>query len=799
MIKHSVINRIIYSIFAVLYSWALTACIVVTMNFEVQKSFIFLCCLLLVVFLNMLYINKKTLIGGGVFAVMGIAYTLYYLRATDKLDMLRNDVLATMQWFYGYIMGYVQLDSQYSVYITIVMTLMICAYVFWAMVRNLYFYILLSCGLIYMIFTLVLGFEIYVWGFMVYGLCILCLMVRERAYKLKKYLSNADEYTEPLIMAGAMPFIAIVLLSAYWIAGTSEQYQMQWMHTKVADLNNWYAVQDWHWSNGYGYGYGTGNNFSLVSTGFQPNRDSIGGDVAIDERLVMNVKADRRLYLKGSIRDYYTGNNWISTRVKEFAIKDPRIDGYVTDSYYSSKPMFFALLKYLQVDPRKFKQLYDEVFITGEVEIAHVNLRTNTLFYPDNLVELLDISDYSELLMNSNGEFYFPGRRRNDHVYKSDYRIIDRSNPVTEEILKQSTRMENAGIATENKNIIEKYDEVYEKYTVTDNVSLLVRNLAREITEDSDNRYDKTVAIEQYLSQQYTYTLTPGYTPADRDFVEHFLFESQKGYCTYYASAMTVMVRSLGIPARYVEGFVMPIRSGEDGIYRVTTKLSHAWVEVFFDGFGWVRFEPTSPYQQIFHATPEELQRNAGEHYYQEYDMYDEYMRHLMGEMDLYGLDDFEFDPSKVEQEEQLPQQTFMWNYILLALLSTLIAVVSIVFIRRVLFVYWIKKYRDKEATQSVLRYYGDIVKLMSFYNCPVKTGDTPLEHAALVDKWFVSRGDDFTAITQLYIKAQYGKKILTEEEKNKVIHFYDNVINDLKHYLNKGYFYYYKYITLQI
>ncbi len=797
--KQIIMNRVIYSIFALLYSWALTACIVVTMNFKVQKNFIFLCCLLFIVVLNMLCINKKTLIGGGVFAVMGIAYTLYYLKATDKLDVLRNDVIATMQWFYDYIMGYAQLYTQHSVYITMVVALIICIYVFWAMVQNLYFYALLTGGLIYVVLTLVLGFDIYVWGFIVYGFCMLCLMVRERTYRLKQYFSNASGYTESLIMIGAMPIIAIVLLGAYWMAGTSEQYQMDWMHTKVAALNHWAESQDWEWIQGYGYGYGTGRHFSLVSTGFQPERDSIGGDVEIDERLVMKVKANHRLYLKGSIRDYYTGHNWISTRVKEFTIQDPRIDGYVTDSYYSSKPMFFALLRHLQVEPRTFNQLYDEVFITGEVEIEHVNFRTNTLFYPDNLVAVLDAAGKDELLMNSNSEFYFPGRIRNDYVYKTKYRIIDRSNPMTQELLQRSVPIENAGIPIDNKNIIEKYEEIYEKYTVTDNISLLVRNLAKEVAGNADNRYDKVEAIEQYLSGQYTYTLTPGATPEGRDFVEYFLFESPKGYCTYYASAMTVMVRSLGIPARYVEGFVMPVRSGKDDIYRVTTNISHAWVEVFFDGFGWVRFEPTSPYQQILHATPDELQRNVGEHTYQEYDMYEEYMRHLMGDTDVQAFDDFELDKPEAEQEKPLPQEKFTWAYVLFAILVFLIVVVSALFIRRVLFVYERKKHGGKEATQSAMHYYQSIVTLMRFYNCPVKPGETPLEYATRVDKWFISHGDNFTAITQLYIKAQYGKKKLTEDEKNKVIEFYNSVISDLKQYLNKGYFYYAKYITLQI
>lgn len=63
--------------------------------------------------------------------------------------------------------------------------------------------------------------------------------------------------------------------------------------------------------------------------------------------------------------------------------------------------------------------------------------------------------------------------------------------------------------------------------------------------------------ITNYLAGNYTYTLSPGSTPSDEDFVEYFLFKNKKGYCSHFASATAVILRSLGIPARYVEGYVV--------------------------------------------------------------------------------------------------------------------------------------------------------------------------------------------------------------------------------------------------
>ncbi|WP_083760778.1 transglutaminase-like domain-containing protein [Alkaliphilus metalliredigens] len=70
--------------------------------------------------------------------------------------------------------------------------------------------------------------------------------------------------------------------------------------------------------------------------------------------------------------------------------------------------------------------------------------------------------------------------------------------------------------------------------------------------------YEKAQAIENYLQSNYPYSLSATIVPQYEDFVDHFLFETQTGYCTYYATAMTVMLRTQGIPARYIEGYRMP-------------------------------------------------------------------------------------------------------------------------------------------------------------------------------------------------------------------------------------------------
>jgi transglutaminase-like putative cysteine protease len=119
-----------------------------------------------------------------------------------------------------------------------------------------------------------------------------------------------------------------------------------------------------------------------------------------------------------------------------------------------------------------------------------------------------------------------------------------------------------------------------------------VRLLAREITEGQTSAYDKAVAIERYLRNFPYNDQIAGPGPA-QDGVDYFLFDAKEGYCDYYASAMVVMLRSVGVPARYVRGYSQG-EKGEDGLYHVREWDGHAWPEVFFPGYGWIEFEPTA-------------------------------------------------------------------------------------------------------------------------------------------------------------------------------------------------------------
>ena len=119
-----------------------------------------------------------------------------------------------------------------------------------------------------------------------------------------------------------------------------------------------------------------------------------------------------------------------------------------------------------------------------------------------------------------------------------------------------------------------------------------VRQLAGQVTASDKTEYEKAAALENYLRTTYQYTLDlPRSVPADP--IANFLFERKQGHCEYFASAMAVMLRSLGIPSRVVNGFHSEEFNDLTGNYVVRAKDAHSWVEVYFPGYGWQTFDPT--------------------------------------------------------------------------------------------------------------------------------------------------------------------------------------------------------------
>ena len=132
-----------------------------------------------------------------------------------------------------------------------------------------------------------------------------------------------------------------------------------------------------------------------------------------------------------------------------------------------------------------------------------------------------------------------------------------------------------------------------ERYlTLPEDLPSRVRELALDLTAVQPTSHNCALAIESYL-RTIPYTLDLPQPPPVRDLVDYYLFDLQRGFCDYSASAMVVLARAAGLPARLVIGYASGVYLPEEARFEVSAADAHAWPEIFFPGIGWIAFEPT--------------------------------------------------------------------------------------------------------------------------------------------------------------------------------------------------------------
>ena len=282
----------------------------------------------------------------------------------------------------------------------------------------------------------------------------------------------------------------------------------------------------------------------------------LGGPANPDAEPVMRVTSDSNVLLRGSIRRTYTGNSWVDD--------DPK-----------ARYLFYDFTRG-SVRSRVFGMDGNEAFVPVRVEVEMLAEGTSSLFVTGRL-ESFDMPLDTAVYYNSIGELFLSRRVQPGDSYSLTG-------------WQAGPEVRAAAIAAqadEDPN----YEEALETcLLLPDGIDAGVYELVAGIVEGCDNDFDRAAAIEAWLYANCTYTLEPGYPDAGRDFVSQFVLETREGYCSYFATAMAVMCRIAGVPARYVEGYSVP--AGEDVV--VTGEDAHAWTEVYFNGIGWVAFDPSN-------------------------------------------------------------------------------------------------------------------------------------------------------------------------------------------------------------
>ena len=295
------------------------------------------------------------------------------------------------------------------------------------------------------------------------------------------------------------------------------------------------------------------------------------------------------IYLKGYIGSVYTGNRW-DTHTKD--IKENYENMISKISAREFEPAIGSSILLNQLAYRLF-------ILQGSIDITYLRANSKYVYAPyftwfknnNDIIFDYDLAVISDKKIKAESFDYCYNLTVNDNLINSYNELLWNAGDL-EVYLSQFIKNE------------EQYRSfVYETYTKLPQEGLdrLKNDFSKEaVGKEAENLADAITYIKNYLESTTSYTLSPGRLPKGKDFVEYFLYENKLGYCAHYASAGALMLRTMGYPARYVEGYAIN-RSDisdinqDDIMVEITVKdyNAHAWVEVYYDGFGWIPVEFT--------------------------------------------------------------------------------------------------------------------------------------------------------------------------------------------------------------
>jgi transglutaminase-like putative cysteine protease len=270
-----------------------------------------------------------------------------------------------------------------------------------------------------------------------------------------------------------------------------------------------------------------------------------------------------------------------------------------------------------------------------------------------------------------------------------------------------------------------------------------VRDLAEELTADQETPYDKALAVEQYLRKIPYNEYIAGPQPG-QDGVDYFLFDAREGYCNYYASAMVVMLRSVGVPARYVQGYGQGER--EAGVYHVLESNGHAWPEVFFPEYGWIEFEPTAGEPALLRAEDRNNSANSASREPPR----PEFER-MLDEMIDTEINPDVLNPAPTPGPQAVWERVGRWVWLAVALVATCLLALLLLSIRR---------RRRIEGLSAVERVYDDLVNwARRLLRIEPLTHQTPHEYAGVVARDVPKGRQAVERIADLYTQERFGAK----------------------------------------
>jgi transglutaminase-like putative cysteine protease len=394
----------------------------------------------------------------------------------------------------------------------------------------------------------------------IFLLCALLLLVRMNLHALEQWwrgaaIGYASDISFDFLLYGTLFAILLVMLA--WLVPASAPGP-SWLSILEPLQEPWQGVED-QFTRVF-------NTLRAVarpsSTAFIGTTLTMGGPVHLGQQPVMDIQADAGRYWRGAVYDKYTGAGWISTHLDSLNLdaNDPRLDrsaGWMRTEVTQTVKLYIA----------------DQNILFGEAQPIRFDLPTEIR--------------YAQSPQPASGSAIFDltlVRARRPIREGTVYHVASLISLADEDSLRADSAPYPSWIAAAYLQLPAELPE-------------RVRDLAATITASASNPYDKAAAIEEYLRTHIKYNENVSAPPPNRDGVDYTLFDRPEGYCNYYASAMAVMLRAIGIPARVASGYTLG--NYKDGVYHIVEANAHSWPEVYFPSYGWIEFEPTANKPEI--------------------------------------------------------------------------------------------------------------------------------------------------------------------------------------------------------
>lgn len=474
-------------------------------------------------------------------------------------------------------------------------------------------------------------------------------------------------------------------------------------------------------------GNGTGG---IRKVGYGIDDSTLGGPFMPDDTVVYETEADHRQYWKVETKDVYTGKGWVTAEENGEKIAFAQGEEFPISNYTDEE---------MTVDERTatirpFLQYPHIIYPLGlkfvENDIGHsyeVDLSLEKISGAD-LGNLSGIGQYTV-------EYESPR-----FSVRGMMSTVDQNHPLlTEDFLTRYTQLP---------------DELPER----------VRDLALELTQDKENWYEKAKAIEDYFGRvDFQYDQKDVAVPGrNEDYVDQFLFETQKGYCDNFSTSMVVMLRSIGIPARWVKGYTEgDFRGMTDSgkrLYVITNNNAHSWVEVFFPEVGWVPFEPTKGFSNNAQFT---------------FDLDSEQPSQQDDVLEAPEAPEVD-KPEETDAPEQSAQTSFSWkdtfdkttqflrtNWLwFAAAIAVLTLTTYILYKKRLKWLpyFLIFRYRRRKKDEDFPEAYIALLTQLNRYGLKRNQEQTLREYARYVDHYFSS--GEMSALTSTYEQYLYKGKL---------------------------------------